>query len=100
MPKGSGSRQCGEKENRTCREGARQANVTHKASQSRSGWRPGGRLFGSWNNIYFEFCVRIVCQIPIDAQIRKNDRSDLRPISRSVSIELIPVIAFPARRCA
>jgi len=62
MPKGSGSRHCGEKENRTWREGARQANVTHKASQSRSGWRPGGRLFGSWNNIYFEFCVRIVCR--------------------------------------
>jgi hypothetical protein len=29
-----------------------------------SGELPNGRLAGSWNNIYFESCARIVCQIP------------------------------------
>jgi hypothetical protein len=30
----------------------------------KNGFWVDGRLFGSCNNIYFEFCVRIVCQIP------------------------------------
>ena len=38
------------------------------------------RLFGSWNNIYFEFCVRIVCQKAEGYTDSGNCRSDLRPI--------------------